>query len=94
MVVLSMFRRAAPPAITLVGTMFGALLGGAIIIEDLFGFGGIGQYIVNAARSDDIVAIQGFLLIMAAAALVVFLLVDLVNMVVDPRRRPGVAVAP
>jgi peptide/nickel transport system permease protein len=92
-VILSMFRRAAPPVVTLVGTLFGALLGGAIIIEQLFGFGGIGQYIVSAAQNDDIVAIQGFLLIMAAVALVVFLLVDLVNMLVDPRRRPGVAVA-
>jgi peptide/nickel transport system permease protein len=92
-VVMSMFRRAAPPAITLLGTMFGALLGGAVIIEILFGFSGMGQYIVDAARNSDIVAIQGFTLIMAAIALTVFLLVDLLNMLVDPRRRPGAAVA-
>ena len=92
-VVLSMFRRAAPPVITLVATLFGALLGGAIIIEQLFGFSGIGQYIVGAAQNDDIVAIQGFLLIMAAVALIIFLLVDLVNMAVDPRRRPGIGAA-
>jgi peptide/nickel transport system permease protein len=94
MVVLSMFRRAAPPVVTLIGTLFGGLLGGAIIIEQLFSFGGIGQFIVSSAQNDDIVAIQGFLLIMAAVALVIFLLVDLINMYVDPRRRPGVAVAP
>ena len=92
MVLLSMYRRAAPPVITMVGTLFGALLGGAIIIEQLFGFGGIGQYIVSSAQNDDIVAIQGFLLIMAAVALAVFLVVDIVNMLVDPRRRPGVSV--
>jgi peptide/nickel transport system permease protein len=93
-VVLSMFRRAAPPVVTLLGTLFGALLGGAIIIEQLFGFGGIGQFIVSSAQNDDVVAIQGFLLIMAAVALVVFLVVDIVNMLIDPRRRPGAAVAP
>jgi ABC-type dipeptide/oligopeptide/nickel transport system permease component len=88
-VVLSMFRQAAPGAITMCGTLFGYLLGGAVILETLFGFVGIGQYVVNAVKVNDVTAIQGFLVLIAAVSLIVFLLIDIVNMVVDPRRRPG-----
>lgn len=88
-VVLSMFRRAAPPAVTMIGTLFGYLLGGAVILETLFGFVGIGQYVVAAVKVNDVIAIQGFLVLIAAVSLVVFLIIDIVNMVVDPRRRPG-----
>jgi peptide/nickel transport system permease protein len=89
-VVLSVYRRAIPPAITMCGTLFGYLLGGAVILETLFGFAGMGKYAVDAVTASDYLALQGFLLVIAALALVVFLVVDLVNMVVDPRRRPGV----
>ncbi|MET1052279.1 MAG: ABC transporter permease [Mycetocola sp.] len=88
-VVLSMFRRAAPTAITMVGTLFGYLLGGAVILETLFGFVGIGQYVVAAVNVNDVIAIQGFLVLIAAVSLVVFLVIDIINMLVDPRRRPG-----
>jgi ABC-type dipeptide/oligopeptide/nickel transport system permease component len=72
------------------GTLFGYMLGGAVILETLFGFAGMGKYAVDAVTASDYIALQGFLLVIAALALVVFLAVDLVNMVVDPRRRPGV----
>lgn len=89
-VVVSAYRRALPPAVALFGTVFGALLGGAVILESLFGLGGMGSYAVNAVDGKDLVALQGFLLVVAAVSLCVFLLVDLVNMALDPRRRPGV----
>jgi peptide/nickel transport system permease protein len=88
-VVLSMLRRAAPPAVTTTGTLFGYLLGGAVVIESLFGLSGLGGYAVDAVSASDVVAMQGFLLVIAALSLLVFLVVDLVNMSVDPRRRPG-----
>lgn len=88
-VVTSMLRRAAPPAVTTTGTLFGYLLGGAVVIESLFGLSGLGGYAVDAVSASDVVAMQGFLLVIAALSLVVFLAVDLVNMSVDPRRRPG-----
>lgn len=88
--VVSAFRRAAPPAVTMAGTLFGYLLGGAVVLEGLFGFTGMGQYAVDAVNTGDVIATQGFLLVIAAMALLVFLLVDLGNMLVDPRRRPGV----
>lgn len=89
-VVVSAYRRALPPAVALCGTVFGALLGGAVILESLFGLGGMGTYAVDAVDSKDLVALQGFLLVVAAVSLCVFLLVDLVNMALDPRRKPGV----
>jgi ABC-type dipeptide/oligopeptide/nickel transport system permease component len=89
-VVISMYRRALPAAVTMLGTMFGYLLGGAVVLEALFGFSGMGQYAVNAVNSKDFVALQGFLLVVGSLSLLVFFLVDLANMFLDPRRRAGV----
>ncbi|OAA29524.1 peptide/nickel transport system permease protein [Frankia sp. EI5c] len=86
----SVFRRALPPAVTTCGTLFGYTLGGAVIMESIFGFAGIGGYLADAVTSGDIPAMQGFLVIVAAVSLLVFLAVDLINMTLDPRRRPGV----
>ena len=89
-VAVSIFRRALPAAVTMSGTMFGYLVGGAVIVEALFSFGGMGQYLTEALAGADLTAMQGFLVVIAAVSLVVFLLVDIVNMILDPRRRPGV----
>lgn len=91
-VALSVYRRALPPAVTMAGTTFGYLVGGAVIVEALFAFGGMGQYLTEALAGADLTAMQGFLVVIAAVSLVVFLLVDIVNMLLDPRRRPGAQV--
>jgi ABC-type dipeptide/oligopeptide/nickel transport system permease component len=90
-VVLSLYRRALPSAVIMGGSLFGGLFGGAVIMESLFSLGGMGQYAVDAVNSYDLPALQGFLLVTAAASLLVFLVVDLINMLLDPRRRPGVS---
>jgi ABC-type dipeptide/oligopeptide/nickel transport system permease component len=89
-VIISMFRRALPSAVTMLGAVFGYLLGGAVIMEDLFGLGGMGQFAIDSVNSDDVVAMRSFLMVVAALSLTVFLLVDITNMILDPRRRPGV----
>jgi len=86
---LSIYRRAAPAVVTLVGQMFGYLVGGTIVIETLFGFAGVGSLAVKAVLTTDYPAIQGFLLVIAAITLIVYMLVDLAVMIIDPRRRPG-----
>lgn len=91
MVLWSAYRRAAPAAVTMTGIMFGNVLGGTIIMESLFGLNGLGLYSVDAVTSGDFVALQGFLLVVAAVSIVVFLLLDLLNMVLDPRKRSGIA---
>ena len=89
MVLRSIARRALPSTIAMFGTIFGFMLGGAVIVEQLFALPGMGEYAVQAVTRSDFVALQGFLLIVAAVSLVIFLLVDIVNMILDPRRRPG-----
>lgn len=88
-VYLSIARRALPPTVTMFGTLFGLMLGGIVVIEQLFSQPGMGALGVDAVNNTDIVSLQGFLLVVAALSLLVFLLVDIVNMLLDPRRRPG-----
>jgi peptide/nickel transport system permease protein len=90
-VLLSVYRRALPATVAMGGTVFGFLLGGAVVIEQLFGIPGLGQYAVVAVSRADLVSLQGFLVIVAALSLFVFFLVDITTMVLDPRRRPGVS---
>ncbi|NQX10972.1 ABC transporter permease [Microbacteriaceae bacterium VKM Ac-2855] len=89
-VTLSVFRRALPPAVVVCGMLFGGLLGGSVVLDQLFSLGGMGQYAVSAIASNDFPVMQGFLILTAAISLVVYLIVDIVNMLLDPRRRPGV----
>jgi ABC-type dipeptide/oligopeptide/nickel transport system permease component len=90
-VTVSVYRRALPSATTMLGTIFGYLLGGAVVIETLFGFTGIGQYMVDSVNSKDLIAMQGLLIVIGLIALIVFLLVDVTVMLLDPRRKPGLA---
>lgn len=89
-VIISTYRRALPAAVSMIGQVFGGLIGGAVVLQSLFALGGLGTYAVTAVQSKDLIALQGVLLVIAFIALVVFLFVDLVNMSLDPRRRPGI----
>ncbi|MFD5179460.1 ABC transporter permease [Nocardia sp. NPDC058379] len=86
---LSVYRRALPSMVSMLGTMLGTLLGGAIVLEKLFGLGGLGKFVVDAVSVADATAIRGFLVVVGAMTLIAFLLVDVTNMLLDPRRRPG-----
>jgi peptide/nickel transport system permease protein len=88
-VVRSVYRRALPPMITMLGMLFGLFVGGAVVLEALFGLGGIGQYAVDAVNSSDIYALRSVLVIIAAVCLAIYLLIDVVNGLLDPRRRTG-----
>lgn len=92
-VLRSVWRRAMPAALAMFGTIFGYLLGGAVIIEQLFALQGSAQYAVNAVNRSDYVALQGILLAIALISLTVFLLVDILTGVLDPRRRSAGAAA-
>jgi ABC-type dipeptide/oligopeptide/nickel transport system permease component len=78
-------RNALPPVVTLVAIIYGYLLGGAVLIENVFGWGGLGQYAVQAMSNSDYAAIQGFVLVAATFTLVLYLVVDLVYFAIDPR---------
>lgn len=87
--IISVYRRSLPAAVAVFGILFGFMLGGVVIIEQLFGMPGMGQYAVDAVNSSDLSSLQAFLIVVAAMSLVVFLLVDLAVMALDPRRRTG-----
>jgi ABC-type dipeptide/oligopeptide/nickel transport system permease component len=89
-VILSVFRRALPATASMLGTMFGTLISGAVVLEQLFGLPGLGKYVIGAIDRVDFAAVRGFLVFVGLITLLVYLAVDLVNMLLDPRRRPGV----
>ena len=80
-------RNALLPVVSVIGLRFGALLGGAVLTESIFGWPGLGQLAVAAISQRDIPLIQGIILTFALAFALVNLLVDLIYMVIDPRIR-------
>jgi peptide/nickel transport system permease protein len=82
-------RNGLPPVITIVGVLFGFLLGGLVLIEQVFAWGGFGQYAVQAITNSDFSAVEGFVVVAAMFNLVVYLIVDLLYFIVDPRLRAG-----
>jgi ABC-type dipeptide/oligopeptide/nickel transport system permease component len=84
-----LFRHALPnsllPVITLVGLQFGNLLGGAFVIEIVFGWRGIGELAVNAIKWRDFPLLQAIVLIGAATYLIINLVTDVLYAWIDPR---------
>jgi ABC-type dipeptide/oligopeptide/nickel transport system permease component len=81
------FRNALLPVITMTGITYGYLIGGAVLIEQIFAWGGLGQYAVQAVTSSDYMAVSGVVLVTTVFSLLVYLTVDLVYLTVDPRIR-------
>lgn len=75
------------PLITVVGLQAGRLLGGAVIIEQVFAWPGMGRLMINAIEGRDYLVVQGGLLVLVGAFVLVNLLTDLLYGVVDPRVR-------
>lgn len=75
------------PILTVMGIMVGALLGNAVVTEQVFSIPGVGRLIIGAVLSRDFPVIQGGLLFLAVIYLAVNLVVDLLYAAVDPRVR-------
>ncbi len=80
-------HNAMVPIVTVMGIMVGALLGGAVVTEQVFSIPGLGRLIIGAVLSRDFPVIQGGLLFLALIYLVVNLAVDLLYAAIDPRVR-------
>lgn len=78
-------KNALMPVITVAGTSFGALLGGAIATESLFGLPGLGTYISDGIKLKDVPAVLGGIIVFALLFSLVMLAVDLSYAFVDPR---------
>lgn len=84
-----LFRHALPnafaPTLTLIGVIFGGLLGGAAVIETVFTLPGLGRLLVEAIHARDYPVIQGAILFVALVYVAVNLIVDLLYPLFDPR---------
>ncbi|MDE0121258.1 MAG: ABC transporter permease [bacterium] len=80
-------RNSLPGAITMTGLISGYMIGGAVLIERVFSWPGVGLYAYNSLERTDHAAIQGVVLLSAITYLLVFLVVDLLQSIVDPRVR-------
>lgn len=81
------FRNAMIPTTTVVGTSLAALLGGAVVTEQIFVIPGLGQLIVDSIARRDYPVLQGAILFVAFVYVIVNLIVDLTYAVLDPRIR-------
>ncbi|GAA4729348.1 ABC transporter permease [Phytohabitans rumicis] len=81
-------RSALTPVATQLGIDVGALLGGAIITENVFGLPGLGQLAVQSVTTQDLPVIVGIVLVASAFVVLANLAVDLTYAVLDPRVRP------
>jgi len=81
------FRNAMIPIITLVALLFAFSVGGAVIIEDVFAYHGMGFFTVNAIYNDDYTAVLAFTVITGIAVIVANFVADILYAVADPRVR-------
>ncbi|MDB5078152.1 MAG: hypothetical protein JWP00_76 [Chloroflexi bacterium] len=79
------YRNAMIPVVTILGLQFGGLLGGAVIVENIFAWPGLGQLAVKAISARDYPVIQGIVLLAAITYVLVNLIVDLLYFWIDPR---------
>jgi peptide/nickel transport system permease protein len=83
------FRNTLIPVVTATGIILSLLMGGSVVIEQVFALPGVGRLIVQAILTRDYPLVQGTLLVLAFLFVGVNLLVDLVYTWVDPRIRYG-----
>jgi ABC-type dipeptide/oligopeptide/nickel transport system permease component len=82
-------RNALIPVVTVIGLQFGYLLSGAVLTESVFGWPGLGRFVVDSIFSRDYIAVQVGIMMIATTFVLVNLLVDLVYALIDPRLRRG-----
>jgi peptide/nickel transport system permease protein len=82
---------AAIPTVTVVGFMVGSLMAGAVVVESVFSWPGVGRLLVVAVSNRDLAVVQCILLLVASTMVVSNLIVDLLYGVLDPRLRDSAA---
>jgi peptide/nickel transport system permease protein len=80
-------RNAFIPILTVISLQFGALLGGAVLTETVFGWPGIGRLLVDSIAARDFAVVQGLVLVYALLFVLLNVFVDVLYVVVDPRIR-------
>jgi glutathione transport system permease protein len=88
-VVRHVLRNSLSAIVTMTGLEFGFLLGGAVVVETVFSWPGLGQILVQSISYRDYPVVQGVMLVLATEFVVVNLIVDVLYAVIDPRVRYG-----
>lgn len=78
---------ALPPVTTVFGIQVGQMLGGAIVVEAIFAWPGVGQLLLQGVLNRDYLLVQDLLLLAVAVFIVIQLLTDLAHALIDPRIR-------
>ena len=82
-------RNALAPVLTFLGTELTSLLAAAALIEYIFSWGGMGQWGLNAILLGDFAVVQGYVLTLALFSVLVFLIIDLAVLLIEPRSAAG-----
>ena len=80
-------RASLPPVVNLFGMLYAYVLGGAVLVETVFGLAGMGQYSVQSIIGADYAALNGFMIVASFFYLVMYITVDIVQAALDPRIR-------
>jgi peptide/nickel transport system permease protein len=88
-----LFRHALRPSsfslMTVVGLQVGAIIGGSVVIEELFALPGVGRLLVSSISQRDLIMVQGVTLVIAVSFVVINFVVDMLYTLLDPRIRHG-----
>lgn len=84
-----MFRNSLTPVVAMLGYYVPVLFGGALVVEQLFNYPGMGLLFWSAAQSSDYPVLLGCVLVISVATVVGTLLADIVQRIVDPRVKAG-----
>lgn len=82
---LHAMKNALPPVLTYLGAQMGYLFGGAVVVESIFLWPGLGRLLVEAVKARDIYVVQGCILVIATIYVLINLGVDIVQAWLDPR---------
>lgn len=88
-VAVYVLRNSLTTVITQIGLLFSGIMVGGVAVEFIFGWPGLGSYLVQAVQSSDLPAVMIVTVILATVYVSVNLVVDLVQMWIDPRTRPS-----
>lgn len=83
-------RNAAVPVVSVLGLQIAALIAGAVVVEQVFVLPGVGQMLITDVGNRDLDKVQGEILLLTGAVLVIGFLVDLAHRLIDPRLRSAV----
>lgn len=76
-----------PTLVTVVGVNFGVLIGGTVVVEAISGLPGMGTLLLNAVNTRDYILVQGLVLVFAVTYVAANFIVDIMQLVIDPRTR-------